>query len=67
MRREMSIIAPARTGSKERFLVFFWGFMLIDGMYRIIKNPLTTKKFALILCKIEIEANIWLYSGIPAD
>jgi hypothetical protein len=50
----MSIIAPASTGSRGSFSVFFSGCMQVVELYLLIKKPLTTKKFAVTCCGIEI-------------
>jgi hypothetical protein len=50
-RKGIRIIAPARTGSRGIFLALVIGCMLMHGMHRVIKKPLTTKKFAAIPCK----------------
>jgi hypothetical protein len=47
-------MATASTGSRESFSVFGFGCMQVVVMYRLIKKPLTTKKFAVICCRIEI-------------
>jgi hypothetical protein len=44
----MMIIAPAMTGSRGIFSVFFPGCMQVVGMCPIIKKSLTAKKFAVI-------------------
>jgi hypothetical protein len=57
----MSIMAPARMGRRGSFSVFFSGCMQVVVIYLLIIKPLTTKKFAVICCRIEIRA---IY-GIP--
>jgi hypothetical protein len=58
-RRGRRIIAPARTGSRGSFLVLVIGCMLIHGLHRVIKKPLTTKKFAVI-CKRDLK-KFWFF------
>jgi hypothetical protein len=49
----MSIKAPASTGSRGSFSVFFSGCMQVVVLYPVIKKPLTTNEFAVICRRIE--------------